>query len=127
LAVLPVRMKGLLLVKHLLRPAAVAEDGDAFAARFPGENVGLPYVLHGSLVGKVDGLADGVVHHLLKGSLHPDVPLRRDVMGGLEDPFTYFLVKSFLEGLLVVGVDIGEALALQDFLGEFQREDRLYT
>ncbi len=69
-------------VEHLLALAAVTEDGDAKAAQIPGQHVRVAHIIIGSAVGQIDGLADTVIDALLEGRLHPNVPLRRNLVRG---------------------------------------------
>ena len=73
--------------QHLPLLAAVAVHGDAFAAQFVGQHIGLRYIVHRGGVGEVDGLGNGVVGVFLGRALHPHVPLRGNVVGSAEDLF----------------------------------------
>src|SRR5207244_12016201 len=68
----------------LARAVAVARD--AFAVEVEREEIGLLHVLDGGRARKVDRLRDRGVAPILERSLHANVPFRRDVVGGGEDP-----------------------------------------
>ena len=64
--------------------APIPEHRDAQAAQVVGQLVGLGHVLDRGRLRQVDRLGDPVVRVPLEGRLHPDVPLRRDLVGGDE-------------------------------------------
>ena len=65
--------------------AAPAVDCNSFTAKAIGEFIGSVYGVYCGFLTQVDGLADRGVAVLLKSRLHSDMPLRRDVVGALED------------------------------------------
>ena len=66
-------------------PRSVPIDRHALAFQFIGQFVDIPDILDRRLIGKIHRLADGIVRVLLECRLHPDMILRRDVMGRNED------------------------------------------
>ena len=62
-----------------------AINRNSFTAKLIGQFVGLIDSGSGGLFAEIYGLADRSVTVLLKGRLHPDMPLRLDVVGTPED------------------------------------------
>ena len=71
--------------QHLLRLAAVAIDGDAFAAQGVGGLVGFRHIRHAGIVREVDGFGNGIVGVFLESGLHPHVPAGVNVVGHAEN------------------------------------------
>ena len=65
--------------------AVPAIDGNSFTALFVGQFIGLIDRRYSSFFAEIDGLAYRCIAVLLKGSLHPDMPFRLDIIGTSED------------------------------------------
>ena len=75
-----------LIETHWLAFSAVpAINRNSFTAKLIGQFVGLIDSGDGGLFAEIYGLADRCVTVLLEGRLHPNVPLRLDVVGAPED------------------------------------------
>src|SRR5213594_500137 len=134
-------------VEDLVLARAVAVHRDALAVEVEREEIGLLHVLDRGLARKVDRLRDRGVAPILERSLHANVPFRRDVVRGGEDPLPLLrdLVQSSrgavveedflyevlspetfaLRDLFEIVEEIGELLALHHPLVPDEAEFRL--
>src|SRR5436309_66878 len=103
-------------VEDLVLARAVAVHRDAFAVEVKGEQVRLLHVLDGGLPREINRLRDGRVTPVLEGGLHTNVPFRRDVVRGGEDPL------PFLGDLLQAP---RRAVVVEDFLHEIVAPESL--
>ena len=106
--------------------AAVAEDGDAFAAAFPGGKVDTVDVIYGGTVFQVHRAGDGVVHVFLHDCLHADAVHEGHVVA-FNDPgeagHDFFVgngegqVMVFQKVFNAVGIDPEMAMHIFHFVG----------
>src|SRR3990170_4588986 len=77
-------------VQNLTGPAAVAVDGDPFAAQAIRQQVGVGHVFSRGFMREVDRFRNGIIGVFLKRGLDPDVVFGRKIVGGLEHARGFF-------------------------------------